>query len=212
MSRIAQFWAAVALLAPISVLAASTESYQSSPGVGGGFFIVWGIAYLSRRRAIGGWLLIFYLQLYLSALISVLFVPLLISALQPSRWDNTEIYVIFLLSIVPYSIVQFVQLVAATLLLVRRSETNLNFLRHVQTALVVLNFISIAIVFICFFTVNPERAIGLVVVGAFLLPFAICWSMYFRGSKRVRAVFIDKNWAYQPKPLAAEDKKTRRDA
>jgi hypothetical protein len=48
------------------------------------FFIAFGIAYVSRRRAIGGWLLYFYLQLYASLAISILSFPKLVPSFSPS--------------------------------------------------------------------------------------------------------------------------------
>lgn len=198
---------ALALLQTVPVFAASADFHQS-PAAGSGLFIAFAIAYLSRRRAIGGWLLYFYLQLYLSLLISLLFMPQVISNLKPSSWDNALLYVMFFLSVVPVLAIELIEVFAATRLLVRRSEANLNFLRWTLVALVVASIVSVAIDLVWF---KEDTAIVFDFITAF---FAVIWAAYFRKARRVRAVFIEKNWAYDPEStkriLTAEDKKKLR--
>ncbi|MBI5892851.1 MAG: DUF2569 family protein [Deltaproteobacteria bacterium] len=189
MNRIAQLVMAIVLLQATSVLAASADTHQS-PAAGSGLFIAFAIAYLSRRRAIGGWLLYFYLQVYLSLLFSLFFVPQVISNLRPSNWDNALLYVMFFLSVVPVLVVELVEVSAATILLFRRSEANLNFLRWTLIALVVASIASIAIDLVWF---KEDTGIVFDFITAF---FAVIWAVYFRKARRVRAVFIDKNWVY----------------
>lgn len=207
MSQIAKILAGITLLTPIAVLAAATGA-QQQPAASSGFFITFAIAYLSRRRAIGGWLLYFYLQMYLSMLISLLFVPQVISNLQPSHWGNAQLYVMFFLSVVPVLIAQLAEIVAATVLLVRRSEPNLNFLRYVLTALGVASIVSIAID-LAYFKDDPAMVFDF--VTAF---FSIVWAAYFRKAKRVTAVFVSRNWSYETqlvkRVLKPEDKKSLR--
>lgn len=196
MTRIANVLAAVALLAPFSVLAASADTHQQ-PTAGYGFLIAFAIAYLSRRRAIGGWLLYFYLQMYGGTLISLIFVPQVIANLQSSHWDDAQLYVMFVLSVVPVLVLQLVELVAATILLFRRSESNLRLLRHVLTALVVASVASIAIDLMYF---KDDPAIVFDFITAF---FAIVWAAYFRKARRVKAVFVDKTWPFESQANAA---------
>src|SRR3989344_3473530 len=82
------------------VFAASADTPRQ-PAAGVGFFIAFAIAYLSRRRAIGGWLLFFYIQLYISLVFSLFFSSQIFSDLNPSQWDNSLLYVMFFLSVVP---------------------------------------------------------------------------------------------------------------
>jgi hypothetical protein len=208
MNRITQLIVAIALLQVTPVLAASADVHQQQPMAGASLFIAFAIAYLSRRRAIGGWLLYFYIQMYLSLLISLIFVPQAISNLTPSRWDNALLYVMFFLSVVPVLVISIVEVVAATRLLFRRTETNLIFLRWTLVALVVASIASIAIDVIWF---KEDTGIIFDFITAF---FAVIWAVYFRKARRVKAVFIDKNWVYDPQStkriLTAEDKRKLR--
>lgn len=207
MNKIAQFVTAIALLQITPVFAASTDAHQQ-PAAGSALFIAFAIAYLSRRRAIGGWLLYFYLQMYLSVLISLFFVPQVISNLRPSNWDNALLYVMFFLSVVPVLIVELIEVFVASRLLFRRSEANLIFLRWTLVALVAASVASIAID-LAYFKQDPGIVFDF--ITAF---FAVIWAIYFRKARRVKAVFIDKNWMYDPQPtkrfLTAEDKKKLR--
>jgi hypothetical protein len=106
------------------------------PLAGAGLFIAFAIAYLSRRRAIGGWLLYFYIQLYLGLAASLIFVPQVFSNLNPSQWDNSFLYVMFFLSGVPVIATELIGFVAATKLLFRRNEQNVKFLRQTLIVLV----------------------------------------------------------------------------
>lgn len=201
---------ALALLQTAPVFAASGDSHQSPAGGAGlgGLFIAFAIAYLSRRRAIGGWLLYFYVQLYLGLLISLLFVPQVISNLKPSSWDNAFLYVMFFISVVPVLATELIEVFAATKLLLRRSEGNLNFLRWTLVALVVASVVSVAIDLVWF---KGDTGNISDFITAF---FAVIWAAYFRKAHRVKAVFIDKNWAYDPEStkriLTTEDRKKLR--
>jgi hypothetical protein len=207
MNRIAQLVTAIALLQTTPAFAASADAHQQ-PVAGSGLFIAFAIAYLSRRRAVGGWLLYFYLQMYLSLLISLLFVPQVISNLRPSNWDNALLYVMFFLSVVPVLAAELVEVFAATRLLFRRSEANLNFLRWTLVTLVVATVASIALDLV-YFKDDPG------IVFDFITAFSSAiWAIYFRKARRVKAVFVDKSWNYDSQSvkriLTAEDKKKLR--
>lgn len=199
---------AIAFLQTTPVFAASTDTHQQ-PAASSGLFIAFAIAYLSRRRAIGGWLLYFYLQMYLSLLISLLFVPRVITNLKPSNWDNALLYVMFFFSVVPVLVVELVEVVVATRLLFTRSEENLNVLRWTLNALIVASVASIGIDLVWF-----KEDTGIVFDFITALFFAVIWAVYFRKARRVRVVFIDNNWAYDSqftkRILTAEDKKILR--
>lgn len=172
------------------VLASSADA-QRQPVAGGGLLIACAIAYLSRRRAIGGWLLYFYIQLYGSLAFSLIFVPQALSSLNPNQWDNSTLYVMFFLSIVPVSVFLGVEVFAATRLLFRRNEANLRFLRKTLIGLVATGCLAL-VIDIAYFKDNPVA----LPMDSLTLIFATIWALYFWKSERVRAVFIEKNWVY----------------
>ena len=209
MSRISQLVtsASIMLLLSTPVSAASSDSHQS-PVTGLGFFIAFAIAYLSRRRAIGGWLLYFYLQLYISFLFSFILLPQIIADLKPSNWNNALLYVMYFLSVTPVLAVEFIEVFVATRLLFRRTEANLNSLRWTLVALVAASITSVAIDLVWF-----KEDVGFIfdLIAAI---FATIWAAYFWRARRVKAVFIDNNWTYDPQStkriLTDEDKKRLR--
>ena len=197
----------LALLANGEALAASAD-VPRQPVVGASLLIAFAIVYLSRRRAIGGWLLYFYIQLYLSLTISLVFVSQVLSNLDPSQWDNSFLYVMFFLSVVPVLATGLLEVVAATKLLFRKNEQNVKFLRKTLIALVATSAIAIAV------NIGYFRDVPMLFFDVLTLAFAIIWTLYFSKARRVRLVFVEKNWIYIPylerRRLTAEDKKKLR--
>jgi len=192
------------LLTTDPVWAASGDAPQQSLA-GAGLMVTLGIVYLSRRRAIGGWLLYFYLQLYLSTAISLIFVPQVFANLNPGQWDNSFLYVMFFLSVVPVLATEVMEVFAATRLLLRRNKENVRFLKNTLLVLVSSSAIALAID-LAYFKDNPAFVFDIIT-----LLFSIIWSVYFGKSKRVRAVFIERKWTYtsysKRRALTREDKR-----
>lgn len=192
-----------ALVLSSDVLAAASRQGQNT--VGAGLFLAWAIAYLTRRRAIGGWLLYFYIQLYLSLLISLLFLPRVLANLDPGSWDSANLYVLFFLSTVPVLLAQAVEAYAATILLARRNEINLRVLRFTLLALAISSGVAFGID-IAYFSDAPTLFFDGLTFG-----FACIWCAYFWRARRVRAVFIDRAWDYAsysaPRVLSPAEKR-----
>ncbi len=182
----------------------STEAFGSSPDTPAqsfawyvvGFGVLFGIAYLTRRRAIGGWLLVFYIQLYmgLAAFLPIGFLafPEVISNFNPAKWNSAKLYVLFVLTWTLLMATPGLVVFAGTRLLFEKSEKNLLFLKKVLFAWVAAIFIFVAI-YPAYFSnrstiVNPE--------DVFLLFYSVIWCLYFLKSRRVRLVFIEKAWDY----------------
>jgi len=187
---------------------AATSGTRNQSAAGGALFVAFAIVYLSRRRAIGGWLLYFYIQLYSSFAISLIFVPQTLTNLNPKQWDNSFLYVMFFLSLVPVMVSEIMEIIAATKLLFRRNEQNVNFLRKILVTLVATSAIALAID-IAYFSDDPA-----LIFDVLSLTFAIIWALYFSKARRVKLVFLEKNWIYIPhsqrRALTAEDKKKLR--
>ncbi len=191
---------------PLEAFAASgTQAPQAQNPVGAGLFLAWGIAYLTRRRAIGGWLLYFYIQLYLSLLVSLIFVPQIISDLSPGEWDSAIRYVLFFLSAVPVLLAEGFEAYAATKLLRTRNEANLLLLRKALVVLVVTSGASVAIN-VFYFSDAPS-----IVLDVLTFVYAAIWTAYFTKAKRVRLVFVEGKWDYAahalPRQRTPEEKR-----
>lgn len=184
---------------------AASDDAPRQPLAGAGFMVTLAIVYLSRRRAIGGWLLYFYVQLYLSMAISLIFVPQALANLNPSRWDNSFLYVMFILSVIPVLATEVMEVFAATRLILRRNKENVRFLQNTLLVLVSTSAIALAID-LAYFKEDLSLFFDIMT-----LLFSIIWSAYFWKSKRVRAVFIERKWTYtsysKRRALTREDKR-----
>lgn len=174
-------------LAPVTALAASGNMESTNP-VGAGLSLGLAIAFLARRRPIGGWLLYFYLQLYSSFLVSLFFIHKVIANLNPEVWDSSFLYVLFFLSTAPGLITYVTEIILGTMLLFHRNARNVQRLKMALLALIVTSGASLGIDLSYF---NDFHNISF---DIFTLIFACVWTIYFWRSKRVRLVFIERSW------------------
>ena len=128
--RLVAATAAIAIFDSVDALADTGTTSGSTP-VGGGLIVGLAIAYLARRREIGGWLLYYYMQLYLSVVVSAILFAVSIGSLSPDGWDSSARYVLYLISTLPVWLVLFAEAVLATYLLFRKTEVNVRRLRIV---------------------------------------------------------------------------------
>lgn len=202
------FFGVTVILFPWDAMAATTSQTTGQGIFFAGVYITWAIVYYSRRRAIGGWLLYFYLQLYLSFLLFLLFLPLTFENLLLSEWDSSKLYVLNLISVVPVLLLTAAETYVATMLLARRSEANVKLLRKVLLALTVASAIALGID-LTFFEDGPNAFFD-----GIMLVFVIIWLAYFYNAKRVRLVFIENRWEYVSSPtkrvLTPEDRRQLR--
>lgn len=200
--------AAYLMLLPSEVWAAAATQTTGQRTFGAGLFVAWAIAYLSRRRAIGGWLLYFYIQLYLSLLLSLLFLPATLGNLRPSEWDSSKLYVLNLISVVPVLLLMLAEVYAATMLLARRTEANVKILRRVLIGLSLASGIALGID-VAFFAEAPTLFFDIIT-----FVFAVIWLAYFYKAKRVLLVFVERNWDYEAhsakRVISPEDKRRLR--
>lgn len=189
---LAAFIGACAVLFSTAGYAAQGNSSGQSPA-GAGLLVGFAIAYLTRRQAIGGWLLYFYMQLYLSFLLNLALSfasQSAIALLRPSEWDSARLYAWYVVSVVPVLLVMTTEAVIATYLLFRRSEANIQRLQTVLAVLVIAAGLSLAID-LKYFSESTT-----IFFDALTLVTATVWCIYFRRSKRVQLVFIEHRWNY----------------
>jgi hypothetical protein len=169
---------------------AGTSNIPSSSATGGAVWIILAIVYFSRRRAIGGWLLLFYVQLYLGFAFSALSLPQFFSGLKPGSWNDAVHYIMFFLSVAPLFAIQIIELYAATRLLFLRDEQNVKFLRNTLVALSAAGMVAFVIDLIYF-----GDFVGLTFDMVTVI-YAAIWAWYFSKARRVRSVFMERNWVY----------------
>jgi hypothetical protein len=123
--------------------------------------------------------------------------------LLPARWSRADLYVWYLLGIVPQLIAQFLEVAFGTYLLARRSEQNVRRLRYAIGSLLVTSVISLAIDLR--FLKDPTSG----VLDGMTILFSAIWLRYFYSSVRVRRVFIERNWVYVETPSRQQTPRER---
>jgi hypothetical protein len=171
-------------ITPNAVAAAS-----STPTASVGLWIAFAIAYLTRKRAVGGWLSYYYFQLYLSIVATALITGI-IGNLSASGWEDKAMYSLFLISVVPYYLLKAAECVIASAILVHRfrSKRSVNFLRYILLAQ------GAALVLALFIDYNhfPD---DLFLTG-WSFGFAFIWFLYFTDSRRVDWVLVHPEWQW----------------
>jgi hypothetical protein len=171
--------------------AADGSNSAPSSGIGGiGALIMFYICASRSRKEIGGWLLYYYIQMYIGVIITVTVFLFSFNNYRPSSWSgNTSLYLLFLLSLMPGLLLQPLQLIVAEKLRFSRNFQFVKYLRYVLWADLAFLAVSTIIDIGYFPSSIPFDVIG------FLWP--IIWLPYFYKSKRVRSVFETKDWGAQ---------------
>lgn len=176
------FGFALALSTLVATPALAADSTSLAPGR-----ILFGviIAYvcISRQhKDIGGWLLYYYIQLYLSVVSSlVLFIPTYRNYL-PIEWGGeTKLYLLFLASTVPGLLIAPTELVFAERLRHRRCPERLQALRFVLWAHLGSSILGLLIDGLYF----PEN----IILSILSVVWPLIWVPYFHRSTRVDRVF-----------------------
>lgn len=175
-------------------LAADGSNSKPFSGIGLiGALIMLYICASRRKNEIGGWLLYYYIQMYIGVIIMVIVFLFSFNNYRPSSWSgNIGLYLLFLLSVIPILLLQPLQLIVAEKLRLSRDFQFLKYLRYVLWADLAFSAVSTIIDIGYFPSCVPFDVIG------FLWP--IIWLPYFYKSKRVRSVFETKDWGA---PVAA---------
>jgi hypothetical protein len=184
---------------------AYAASMNSSVTYGAPLAIALGVAYITRRMSIGGWLFYYYLQLYCNVLITVLLSFVMIDILQPTGWKDKTLCTLFVLSVVPVFLVKAIEAIFATRLLVKsqRNEKNVKVVHYILLASVIICAASVAINYYHFRDNVPFSIYALITSSI--------WCLYFFLSYRVNYVLSRWTgvWLYDSfkEKKAAEPKK-----
>ena len=152
------------------------------------WLIFWLICYGRRMEEIGGWLLFYYIQLYMSIVLTLLLLPLTFENFEPSQWGGAwGQYALFLVASVPPIVVMIIQVMVSHRLRRTRDAAYLVPLRRVLWA----NMLFSVVKFVIDIKLSPINTI----LDAFGVIWAAFWLPYFYRSIRVGHVFVTKDWA-----------------
>ena len=152
------------------------------------------ICVMRRAHEIGGWLLFFHISNITSFVASLVMLAVEHSGLSPDAWDDGLSYGLFLADYVPAFVLMPVSIVVAELL---RSGRNVRWLKPLRVVLW-LRFAHCLFSFVIELTWFEPDATFILTVTSLLSTFA--WALYFMFSKRVRSVYIDRDWPALPPP------------
>src|ERR1700722_5477543 len=152
------------------------------------------LAFLRRRHALGGGLVFFFFSPY-AGLVSVLFTTRSdLRALDADNWPSTSQYHWYLVATLPVEALYFAIVIAATSLVLTRTERRLKILRG---GLLLTLIVSI----VCGTLIVFEQPLEILAISNFTIASsARLWSLFFLDSVRVKGLFATLDWR-QPPPV-----------
>lgn len=138
-----------------------------------------------KRRAIGGWLLFFYIAVYLGAVVAAISAVRHMEGMPPQSFAASEHYTLLKWVVTQRIVLTLVAAVIATFLLFARTLAMLNLLRWVMVARIAVGLASL------FAYVDFPDEIRSTFMGLLAL---ISWLAYLLLSRRVKHVFVLNDW------------------
>jgi hypothetical protein len=150
------------------------------------------LGFLRRRHAIGGWLFYFFFATY-AGLASVLFtIRSDLRALNADYWPSASRYHWYLVATLPVEVLYFSIVIAATSLVLARTERRLKILRGVL-------WLTLIVSIVCGTLIVFKPPLEILAISNFAIASsALFWSLYFMDSARVKRVFVTHDWSEYP--------------
>jgi hypothetical protein len=184
---------AFGLLALSLPVFASTDTPNTSFAWGGiGVLltlVIWYVCASRTKEEIGGWLLYYYIRLYIGAITVVLVTVGARDNYLPKTWINEpDLYPFFLLTTVPGLLFYCAEFVVAEKLRMSRNYAYVPVLRYILFAGLASSLIAIAI------NIKYFEGISAGVLNIMTVIWPVIWIPYFYFSKRVKSVFKNRDW------------------
>jgi hypothetical protein len=149
------------------------------------------LSYFRRKEEIGGWLLVFFSQMYVGVTVVLLgSIPIVAHAFPATPSDARPaaklVAVVTLLRLAAYATVA----IASSFLLRERNSVWVERLRLALGAALLLNGIALVIDILYFPSTLVRNLFGWIVL--------LAWLIYFFVSVRVKMVFFSKTWGQMP--------------
>ena len=179
----------------VFVTAAYAQSQSPSARITGGPLcgaaIAAFICYRARRRAIGGLLLYYYINVYGGALIICIMTFASFTNYFPQNWADNSLYTLFVISTIPTDLANIAEIIVASFLLNKRFRrtSTVNFLRGIFIFSFIFSIIGLGIDAGHWKESIPFDILGMI--------WPVIWFFYFTFSKRVNLVFKSNEWDYQ---------------
>ena len=165
------------------------------------FFIIIWICYARRKKAIGGWLLFYLIQLYLASFFSIFIIAGTIASYKTVEWESIYLFLLYLLTTVPQILLLFCQ-VGLTFWMIPKHKRDWKIIQILKFILLLDLTFSILSV-IADFIYWPET-LFFSIIG---LIWTAIWLPYYYLSKRVRSIYQSKDWEAMQIPEVSTIKK-----
>ena len=151
--------------------------------------LIWYVCASRRKKEIGGWLLYYYIRLYIGVIIVVLVAVSSYDSYLPEAWtDKPDLYPFFLWSTVPGLLLYCTEFVVAEKLRTSRNYFYVHILRYILFAALASSLTAMVIKSKYF----EEDSTTFFNITTMVWP--IIWIPYFYLSKRVKSVFKNRDW------------------
>ena len=151
--------------------------------------VIWYVCASRTKEEIGGWLLYYYIRLYIGAITVVLVTVGARDNYLPKTWINEpDLYPFFLLTTVPGLLLYCAEFVVAEKLRRSRNYAYVPILRYILFAGLASSLIAIAI------NIKYFEGFSAGVLNIMTVIWPVIWIPYFYFSKRVKSVFKNRDW------------------
>jgi hypothetical protein len=175
---------------PAFAQSSSQDQRPVIPGLGP-LLIILGICWWRRKKPIGGWLLCFFVYVFVGSVMAVVVLMLSVKGSQPAALDDPKLYALFLLSTVPYYVVRGVLLAFAIALLRTRAWKWVQAMKFALGVDIFFLLTGLAI--------DAAHFPGSALIDMNSLLSSSAFLAYLFASKRVKRVFKTKDW---PQPIS----------
>ncbi len=185
----------IAFLLPENILAAESTQTAKPPAAIGVTFWLLLICYWNRKKPIGGWLLYYFITLFVGSIMSIIliFFTLTLSNFNPMNWENKSRYFLYIITTVPGYVFLLSQILLSYYLLseIRRDWKHIQILRKILLADFIFSVFYIPI------EITYWSLTGSTILNGFSAMVSLIWYFYFKKSIRVKCVFKDKAWNWE---------------
>lgn len=175
---------------PTMALAEGGSTASRSSGGAAVALIMYLICSRQKGKEIGGWLLYYYIQLYLGVIMMIVMTIVSINNYNPATWEDNKLYMLFLFSTIPGILVYFIQVGVAAMAMKTKDYEWVKKLR----AVLIIDIIIVLLAMLVDFQFFKDN----LAIDILQLIWPIIWLPYFYKSVRVEKVFVSKDWLTVP--------------
>ncbi len=183
----------VLAISSLPLLAWAADTKTQTPGAGlPGALLMWWICSRRKEQPIGGWLLYFYINLYVGGAVGLALIALSLKNYVPAAGVSPSLYWLWVIAVAPSQVLLIAQVVIGSILLKKREWKWVNYLRLAFALDVAFALLAIFI--------DQAHFEDNLIFDFLVLGVSTIWLLYFWRSVRVRRVFKTRDWSVVTQP------------